>query len=290
MSIVVRLCLIVVVSLLAACANKTTVNEKSKPSSEQKTAAVEDPYLWLEETDSAKAMDWVKARNAETVSKYANSADFSTMRDQILEVMDSKEKIPYVSKMGAHWYNFWRDKDPLARRVAPHDARRIPQGPSEVGNRDRSRRARHGRKGKLGVARRGLPASGLHALHHRVVARRRGCERAARVQPQNQNLGEGRLQSARSQIANGLDRQGPHLRRHRFRPGFDDEIELSAHREGMEARHAVVVGRDGVRRQGRRSVDPGLSRSDAGIRARFRDALARVLQQRNLSCAARTAS
>ncbi len=110
MSIVVRLCLIVVVSLLAACANKNTVNEKSKPSSEQKTAAVEDPYLWLEETDSAKAMDWVKARNAEAVSKYANSADFSGMRDQILEVMDSKEKIPYVSKMGSHWYNFWRDK------------------------------------------------------------------------------------------------------------------------------------------------------------------------------------
>jgi prolyl oligopeptidase len=111
MSIVVRLCLIAVMSLLAACANKTTVNEKNKPASEKSaSAAVEDPYLWLEENDSTKSMDWVKARNAETVSKFANSADFGTMRDSILEVMDSKEKIPYVQKMGTYWYNFWRDK------------------------------------------------------------------------------------------------------------------------------------------------------------------------------------
>jgi prolyl oligopeptidase len=95
---------------LAACAhvdNKTAVT-----SNDQKPAAAqpEDPYLWLEETDAPKAMDWVKARNDETVKAYAASPKFDEMRDQVLEVMDSNERIPYVDKMGAHYYNFWRDK------------------------------------------------------------------------------------------------------------------------------------------------------------------------------------
>src|ERR1700722_1356800 len=110
MSIFTRLCVVAIVSLLAACANQKPVNTTAPKSTADKSSiAPEDPYLWLEETDSPKALDWVKARNAETVNKYAASPQFKTMSDQILEVMDSKEKIPYVSKMGSFYYNFWRD-------------------------------------------------------------------------------------------------------------------------------------------------------------------------------------
>jgi len=98
--------------VLAAC---TTTPNKPAPSMstrDQPAAAPsdEDKYLWLEETDGAKALDWVKARNAETVKAYASSPQFDAMREQILEVMDSTEKIPYVGKMGKYYYNFWRDK------------------------------------------------------------------------------------------------------------------------------------------------------------------------------------
>ena len=59
--------------VLAAC---TTTDHKSatvKPNDKPvATATVEDPYLWLEETDSAKALDWVKARNAESVKTYGS--------------------------------------------------------------------------------------------------------------------------------------------------------------------------------------------------------------------------
>ena len=81
--------------------------KKDPPSAERDT---EDPYLWLEETDSAKALDWVKARNAEAVKAYAATPAFDAMRDQILEVMDSDARIPYVGKQGEFYYNFWRDK------------------------------------------------------------------------------------------------------------------------------------------------------------------------------------
>jgi prolyl oligopeptidase len=97
---------------LAACTHTpkqpaTSMSTHDKPAT---APSEEDKYLWLEETDGAKALDWVKARNAETVKEYASSPQFGQMRDQILEVMDSGEKIPYVSKMGSFYYNFWRDK------------------------------------------------------------------------------------------------------------------------------------------------------------------------------------
>ncbi|MEO6928971.1 MAG: prolyl oligopeptidase family serine peptidase [Casimicrobiaceae bacterium] len=69
----------------------------------------DDPYLWLEATDDAKALDWVKARNAETVARYAATPSFAALRDRILEVMDSSGRIPLVQKHGDYYYNFWRD-------------------------------------------------------------------------------------------------------------------------------------------------------------------------------------
>jgi prolyl oligopeptidase len=90
--------------VLAACApvEKKPVNAPA--------AQPEDAYLWLEATDEAKALDWVKARNAETMQAYTSSDDFKTMREQILEVLDSDARIPFVGKMGEHYYNFWKDK------------------------------------------------------------------------------------------------------------------------------------------------------------------------------------
>jgi len=98
--------LIVAASIaLAACApvaKKSSVNTPAAPA--------EDAYLWLEPSDDTKALDWVKARNAETVKAYASSDAFKAMREQILEVLDSDARIPFVGKMGEHYYNFWRDK------------------------------------------------------------------------------------------------------------------------------------------------------------------------------------
>ncbi len=72
-------------------------------------AGEEDPYLWLEETDSVKALDWVKEQNAASVKRYASSKESERLREQLLEILDSDARIPVVSKMGDHWYNFWKD-------------------------------------------------------------------------------------------------------------------------------------------------------------------------------------
>jgi prolyl oligopeptidase len=69
----------------------------------------EDPYLWLEEIASERALAWVREQNAATIGELAGSAEFETLRQRLLAIFDSKERIPSVHKHGAYFYNFWRD-------------------------------------------------------------------------------------------------------------------------------------------------------------------------------------
>lgn len=72
-------------------------------------APVSDPYQWLEEVEAPKALEWVKARNAATEAELAATPAFKQLESQILAILDSDAKIPYVEKIGDHYYNFWKD-------------------------------------------------------------------------------------------------------------------------------------------------------------------------------------
>ncbi len=73
-------------------------------------AAADDAYLWLEDIHGARPLAWIEAENAQTKKAYADTPAFETTRTRILEVLDSDAKIPFVSKIGAHYYNFWKDR------------------------------------------------------------------------------------------------------------------------------------------------------------------------------------
>ncbi len=78
------------------------------------TAATEDastdPYLWLEDVEGAKSLEWAKARNAEAKAKLADDNAFRKLEGDLLAILDSDAKIPLVDKIGPHYYNFWKDK------------------------------------------------------------------------------------------------------------------------------------------------------------------------------------
>ncbi|MET0618250.1 MAG: prolyl oligopeptidase family serine peptidase [Luteibacter sp.] len=88
----------------------TQAHDTSKTPAPATQAAGDDENLWLDDIDGAKPLDWVKRENAKTVGKYAEGADFKTLDGRLLEVLDSDAKIPMVTKIGDHYYNFWRDK------------------------------------------------------------------------------------------------------------------------------------------------------------------------------------
>ena len=73
--------------------------------------ADQDPWLWLEDVGGEAPLAWVKERNARTAEAYAGSAAFAASRDRFKAILDSDERIPYVSRRGDAWYNFWRDEE-----------------------------------------------------------------------------------------------------------------------------------------------------------------------------------
>lgn len=71
----------------------------------------EDPYLWLENVTDETALDWVREQNAKTQGHFDSQASFIELQDDLLKILDSDERIPFVRKNGEFYYNFWRDKD-----------------------------------------------------------------------------------------------------------------------------------------------------------------------------------
>jgi prolyl oligopeptidase len=86
----------------------TMAQAPSNPGRAEPTA--EDPYEWLEEVLGDKALEWVKARNAIVQNRMEREESFEKLRSDLLEILDSNARIPFVSKRGEYYYNFWRDK------------------------------------------------------------------------------------------------------------------------------------------------------------------------------------
>ncbi len=69
-----------------------------------------DPYLWLEDVDGDRALAWVRERNTATRRVLEAEPGFAATRDGIRAILDSKEKIPAVSRRGDWLYNLWQDE------------------------------------------------------------------------------------------------------------------------------------------------------------------------------------
>ncbi|MCW0415006.1 hypothetical protein NB689_000760 [Xanthomonas sacchari] len=76
----------------------------------KETAMPQDPYAWLEDVTGTKALDWVKAQNAKTEARLAETPAFKAREAGIREVLDSDAKIPAVQKIGPYYYNLWKDR------------------------------------------------------------------------------------------------------------------------------------------------------------------------------------
>ncbi|GAB1594714.1 prolyl oligopeptidase family serine peptidase [Lysobacter sp. PAGU 2638] len=68
-----------------------------------------DPYLWLEDVTGERPLAWVREHNARTESELATTPQFKQLEGDIRAILDSDAKIPAVEKIGAYYYNFWKD-------------------------------------------------------------------------------------------------------------------------------------------------------------------------------------
>jgi prolyl oligopeptidase len=70
-----------------------------------------DRWLWLEEVQGEQALAWVRERNAQTRQRLESWPAFAATRQRILDVLDSRDRIPAIARRGDFVYNLWQDGD-----------------------------------------------------------------------------------------------------------------------------------------------------------------------------------
>ena len=204
-----------------------------------KAPAPEDRYLWLEDVTGDKSLEWARARNAES-GKVLLTPEEAALEKRILDILDSKERIPGVQKLGPWYYNLWKDaKNPrglwrrttLAEYRKPEPAWETVIDVDALGTAEKENWVWHGAE---------CLQAGLRALPRLAVARRRRRRRGARVRPRDQDVREGRLLRCPRPRADSPGWTGTRSSSApTSAPGSLTDVRLSAHRQGLEAGHAA---------------------------------------------------
>jgi prolyl oligopeptidase len=86
--------------------------------------APDDPYLWLEDIEAPKALDWVRARNQKSETLLRADARFGAIEAEVRTILLARDRIPLPNLEDGWVYNFWQDAEHvrgLWRRVRPEE-------------------------------------------------------------------------------------------------------------------------------------------------------------------------
>ncbi|MBL8549712.1 MAG: S9 family peptidase [Hyphomonadaceae bacterium] len=72
-------------------------------------SASSDPYLWLEEVEGARALDWARAENQRSLAVLENDPRYQRLRESALAIAQNQDRLPTGQVRGAYYYNFWQD-------------------------------------------------------------------------------------------------------------------------------------------------------------------------------------
>jgi len=72
-----------------------------------------DPYIWLEEVSSPRAMEWVQTHNARTTHRLEADPRYARNYAEALAIAGAKDRIPQPRFLHGEIYNFWQDGEHL---------------------------------------------------------------------------------------------------------------------------------------------------------------------------------
>ena len=72
-----------------------------------------DPYIWLEEFSSPRAMAWVESHNTTTTNRLEADPRYARNYDEALKIAGAKDRIPQPEFVRGEIYNFWQDPQHL---------------------------------------------------------------------------------------------------------------------------------------------------------------------------------
>lgn len=81
------------------------------PPASAQQATTPDPFIWLEEVEGKRAMDWVRAKNAATEAVLTKTPLYQPIYDRTMKILDSKDRIAYPNIIGNRLYNYWQDAE-----------------------------------------------------------------------------------------------------------------------------------------------------------------------------------
>ena len=103
----------------------------------------DDPYLWLEEIEGERALDFVDRQSRLTLETFGGR-QFVIDRDTLAAIYDRADNIPYVTRSSGLVYNLWKDaKNP--RGLWRRTTLRLSQRRAELGDAAGHRSPRHRR-------------------------------------------------------------------------------------------------------------------------------------------------
>ena len=92
-----------------ATAADTTTSEPRTPLAE---LGKDDPYLWMEEIEGTRALDWAKAQNSRSLGVLQGDPRYADLEAKALAILNAKDRVPGVSFAGdGSLRNFWQDAD-----------------------------------------------------------------------------------------------------------------------------------------------------------------------------------
>lgn len=68
-----------------------------------------DSHLWLEEVEGEQALSWVQEQNERSLAELESDPEYAGYEAAALEILTSKERIPYGRLRQGMVYNFWQD-------------------------------------------------------------------------------------------------------------------------------------------------------------------------------------
>ena len=73
--------------------------------------AGDDPYLWLEDIDGEKSMEWVRQENAATAASLKSRPIFGELYAQAKAALNANSRLPEVYQEEGWLYNTWKDEE-----------------------------------------------------------------------------------------------------------------------------------------------------------------------------------
>ena len=68
-----------------------------------------DPFIWLEDADSPRALEWAKAENQRSLGLLEADPRYPVLHQEALKIVDATDRIPMPGFRAGAVYNFWQD-------------------------------------------------------------------------------------------------------------------------------------------------------------------------------------